>query len=238
MFFVLLWWVVGCIALSPSFRTKDDPLTIPSNSTSITIDSPIFTGGEGTDTTVYDVGLVESAREFHVAGASGILIVNMDTLVTIQILNASTLLRLAGADKVQPDYTACRFDSATFLRNSGRPQWVISIRVQGIYIPYIGVYAFDAETWALKAAHCPLNGVWLPATASDTSIVFDGTGDNTFGPNWVYKVLYNASTGSFQGYPTPTASVVDSIGMYLTFSFLQVNSFTYSHFSCFRSLIH
>ena len=180
---------------------------LKANSTSVLISSSIFAGSN----VVYDFGIVEARREVHVAGSSGILIVDMDSLITKSILNVSSLLTLAGADKVAPGrpYT---FTSATFLPNYGKPVWVIAIRVAGVFVPKIGVYAFDALSWQLLTAHSPLGGIWLPTKASDSAIVFDGTSDNTFSnAKFNYQILYNTLSG-FQAYLTPTTDIMQSVG--------------------------
>jgi hypothetical protein len=136
----------------------------------------------------------------------------MDTLAVKQVVNTSTLLRLADADHtgvtIGTEGVVCT--SSNFLPNNGRPVWVVSIRVAGVFVPAIGIYSFDAVSWRLVAAHAPLeNSGWLPIEASDSRLVMDG-GD-VERSHFQYRVLYDTKTG-FNAYPVPTTQILQTIG--------------------------
>ncbi|ELR18370.1 uncharacterized protein ACA1_136810 [Acanthamoeba castellanii str. Neff] len=156
------------------------------------------------------MGLIEPLREVHIAGPGGIVVADMDTLAVKQVVNTSTLLRLADADHtgvtIGTEGVVCT--SSNFLPNNGRPVWVVSIRGAGVFVPDIGIYSFDAVSWRLVAAHSPLeNRVWLPIEASDSRLVMDG-GD-VERSRFQYRVLYDTKTG-FDAYPVPITQVLQT----------------------------
>lgn len=202
-FFLLLLFYASVLAREAT--------EVASKTSSAIISSPVFKSTQQGNL-VFDMGLIEPLREVHIAGPGGIVVADMDTLAVKQVVNTSTLLRLADADHtgvtIGTEGVVCT--SSNFLPNNGRPVWVVSIRGAGVFVPDIGIYSFDAVSWRLVAAHSPLeNRVWLPIEASDSRLVMDG-GD-VERSRFQYRVLYDTKTG-FDAYPVPITQVLQTTG--------------------------